>query len=310
MFQGLTEPKQPHHQAQPESEQEASKAPEVQQPKKPPPPSVPQPLPQCCKLCDFSAATIHEVHMVYDNIMGRYCHRCSRPFSRPNMLTKHLEAVHEIPPSLYTPPLPVGTVEAIPDPSATGQSIHCPTCKKYFTLQEFHHYHAFYDMGKWACKQCPATFYTENMLKRHQTVEHNPRQKELTPEGVNLLIEPTLVKQGTGNEMTVFTCKVCFKNFQTKEFCSAHIYSRHEKDAFTRIMCTQCNATVVSLPALKRHQLDAHSELGTLRQKCPSCPKTFTKNTQLKVHHRQFHPGIEIDESAIQVGYLILIFRP
>ncbi|XP_021956192.1 uncharacterized protein LOC110852427 [Folsomia candida] len=253
-----------------------------------------------CQLCHFTTShSFHQVHLVYDQVMKRYCQICQRILTSKAMLILHMNAVHSTPLNALVIPSATGIVDdtTLHDPNDPPTS--CPECPKIFTASQFHHYHSFHAQGALACPHCPSLFVTREMRTKHVKEEHNPAKKVITPEILESLIHATEVEH-SGKSVTIYTCKVCMKNYKSKEFVVTHIQEAHKNNAFTRVMCPQCNTTFQYAHSLERHIKSAHSEEGMKRFKCPACPKTITTMAQIKRHVKQFHPEVNFDPEKIE----------
>ncbi|OXA64443.1 uncharacterized protein LOC110846115 [Folsomia candida] len=263
-------------------------------------PTVPSTSSSLCQLCHFTTShSFHQVHLVYDQVMKRYCQICQRMFTSKAMLILHMNAVHSIPLDALVIPSASGIVDDTTLHDPDDPPISCPGCPKVFTASQFHHYHSFHAEGIWSCPHCPSIFITRERRLKHVKDEHNPGKKVITPEILESLIHATEVEH-SGKSVTIYTCKVCMKNYKSKEFVVTHIQEVHKNNAFTRVMCPQCNTTFQYAHSLRGHMITAHSEEGMKRFKCPACPKTITNMPQMKRHVQKYHPEVNFDPAKIE----------
>ncbi|OXA61686.1 PR domain zinc finger protein 15 [Folsomia candida] len=270
-----------------------------------PTPTIPPYSASLCQLCHFTTShSFHQVHLVYDQVMKRYCQICQKLFGRKHMLILHMNAVHSIPLDALVIPSATGIVDDTTLHDPNDPPISCPECPKVFTASQFHHYHSFHAQGIWSCPHCPSIFITREMRLKHVKDEHNPGKKVITPEILESLIHATEVEH-SGKSVTIYTCKVCMKNYKNKEFVITHILEAHKNNAFTRVMCPQCNATFQYAHSLRGHMITAHSEERMKRFKCPACPKTITNMPQMKRHVQKFHAEVNFDPAKIETVNIV-----
>ncbi len=140
--------------------------------------------------------------------------------------------------------------------------------------------------GKIQCPKCPKTFSKIYNLKRHFPVHTghfkfwcDTCQRGFTQKALH---EDHMRK----HEGRLYKCEYCIKSYQTRTSLYRHLPEHTGKYPH---YCLTCGAGFVVREELKLHE-NKHRGLSTKIQ-CPKCPKTFTKQRNLK-RHSSFHTGL------------------
>lgn len=129
------------------------------------------------------------------------------------------------------------------------------------------------------CDKCEKKFYTNNLLRRHQTShqEARPFSCEECQKGFRTSSELTIHK-AIHVEVKQYKCEFCGKEFRTKGCIKSHI-KYHIGDK--RHKCTECGRAFVKSADLKRHMAGHRNEKKFV---CDDCGSAFTRRDNLKAH--------------------------
>ena len=157
----------------------------------------------------------------------------------------------------------------------------CQLCRKEFSVREdlVNHLISHKNKETFKCGHCFIDFKSKYLLKRHMECHIEPSE----PPVVNFDIDQQTLHGAEGAEGTLF-CKVCGKNFLTKNSFEIHV-SKHHEDRPHR--CVDCNKAFKLKSHLTEH-IRIHNRLPDFQ--CPSCEKAFYTQYKLKRHMR-VHTG-------------------
>ena len=157
----------------------------------------------------------------------------------------------------------------------------CQLCRKEFSVREdlVNHLICHKKKQTFKCSHCFIDFKSKYLLKRHMESHIEPSESPV----VNFDIDQQALHGAKGAEGTLF-CKVCGKNFLTKNSFEIHV-SKHHEDRPHR--CVDCNKAFKLKSHLTEH-IRIHNRLPDFQ--CPSCEKAFYTQYKLKRHMR-VHTG-------------------
>lgn len=198
--------------------------------------------------------------------MRRYCFPCERLFSRANVLRQHNEAAHgQAPDAIISHPPPCGRPGKLAFSDNPEEYLEC--CQRVFTKEEFHHHHLFFekDPDIRVCGICSRKFFNHPAYLKHVHEEHGvpknmkmvvykkppptapvepPPKRQLQEEDYEKLSSTTTMST-SGGEITIFSCKVCLKNFKTQAFLRTHIEENHKEDVRIQLVTNYQLITII-----------------------------------------------------------------
>lgn len=238
-----------------------------------------------CPICK-SPFVAHKVHKEFDNLMKRYCIPCDRLLSRPIVLVLHNEVAHGIVAKAKgRRTLVEQTGRTLDSGSDDVDANSCVTCHcgRSFAPQKFHDGHIF--------------------VSKHSNSSRSTDTNVLQPEDCDKLAAITTLSISNSSEITIYSCRVCLKNYSTLQFLQVHISNDHAKDAFTRVLCKLCNSTFSSKSLLKKHEKFNHSQARMVRARyqCSFCDLTFSNRDKLTSHCKGKHPDQKFIASDVKV---------
>ncbi|KAL0275163.1 UNVERIFIED_CONTAM: hypothetical protein PYX00_003109 [Menopon gallinae] len=130
----------------------------------------------------------------------------------------------------------------------------CKMCGKGFTQSTALLFHMRYHLGQkpFTCCHCNKGFVSVSLLKRHVRLSHDECNKEILhcsqcPE--TFISKLMLKKHKKIHWPSVYSCEPCQKSFDLRSKYNRHIRSHNKSD----LKCTHCGKILSSKSSLKRH---------------------------------------------------------
>ena len=200
------------------------------------------------------------------------CESCSKAFSRPSKLKRHVYIVHE-----------------------GHRDFHCDKCGKSFSraqILRIHQETVHEGRKDHHCEFCGKSFCQGSVLKQHIRAVHERQKTHLCvhcgksfSQGQYLRKHIYIVHEGHRD----FKCTSCGKSFPSLGNLTVHFKTVHE--GLKEHMCTQCGTEFGTRSALNKHVYIVHE--GHKDHKCDTCGKSYSEPRQLKRHIRAVHEGFK-----------------
>ncbi|XP_045506214.1 zinc finger protein 26-like isoform X1 [Colias croceus] len=186
---------------------------------------------QCDQSFTFFGNLLSHVYKNHLNSGQFLCDCCGKGFLTKFMLRKHVKLEHSV------------------------TDYVCQKCNMSFKTHGAYSYHRITHKGDFNCSQCPETFSSWYLRKRHIAFVHD---KSLQ-----------------------ITCELCSKTFVKYNSLKWHVMSVHHNDK--PFACDLCDFKCINKTYLKRHMV---SHLDTRPYQCHVCVKAFQRKEHLETHVR------------------------
>ncbi|XP_060520870.1 zinc finger protein 91-like [Cylas formicarius] len=211
----------------------------------------------------------------FDSNLNLYtCLRCSTYFGDESELNAHLDNHPEFTcyecHDTFESVAALGVHSALHDPN---NLITCPICSYKCTKKNVlvTHVHLKHPKREYACVVCSKSFLSPVSLSGHQIRQHTV--------GLSPMNLPTC------DELKIFLCDTCGKEFTTKYRLERHISSIHE--GIRPHMCPFCDRSFAGKDTMQQH---VRIHTGEKPYSCEFCGKRFRQDGPFKVHLRT-HTG-------------------
>ena len=195
------------------------------------------------------------------------CNKCSKTFTRKNVLKDHIKAVHN------------------------GVYRRCDLCSKYFNSYAglWRHKQSIHTGSKVSCKMCLKYFTTKEGLDRHackpqnDNKEHSPLKKLMPVIMLERLSQETIQKYTQNHQVQdeseineTFNLSLVLQVRESEE-------SKEKKDFY---QCLKCNKNFKQSCHLSQHDEIVHQKI---RYGCDTCTKSFCTSWKLFDHLKKQH---------------------
>lgn len=216
--------------------------------------------------------------------LNRSCNICSKVFKTEKFLQVHNSTHHK------------------------AQSHECSKCSKKFSFKQSleRHIKAIHeDKRDFKCSECQRAFRSQYELNQHHEKMHVEVKKMIPVESLTcdvcdkvcssrkvLYSHKKYVHEGIRWGSSVYKCKLCFEDFDSKYKKSKHWHQVHRNGQLKVRTCHYCNSNFELYEDFKNH-IDSHSDCLI----CLTCGQFFPDSSALLVH-KESHK--QIDEELRQ----------
>ncbi|XP_044736179.1 zinc finger protein 26-like [Chrysoperla carnea] len=150
------------------------------------------------------------------------------------------------------------------------------------------------------CDLCGRTFKKRSHLKVHQKTHIGPKNNEPDRRELCYLCGKFIIPKCLSYHLSThkklqekYTCKICGRNYATKNILQKHVKKKHTDAVNIRFYCDICNKDYVSRGSLKIHKSFVHSEQRNEKKHCcPLCDKKYKLTSHMKAHINAAHKDL------------------
>ena len=255
------------------------------------------------------------------------CPYCCKNYSSQGSLVGHLKKVHKVNIKVTKK---ASTLSKL---NETETKYFCNDCDKWFVSLETaqKHYETvcgqMFDLDEGACDCCNEVFLSNTELQVHKYDHHMVNLEKAAKDIRDLRSEiqkssndqviinqDSKIKRPPNKPSLFMQCPYCHSNYNYRSKFSTHLRQVHkldanitkkaislftlftiqDKDAATKYSCNDCNKWFGSLETVQRHYETACGQRVDVNVgACEYCNNVFHSNSELQMHHYNYHGIIE-----------------
>ena len=286
-----------------------------------------------CKDCDKRFMSLETAQKHYETVCGQRCNLwsqclyCCKSYSSQGSLVGHLKKVHKVNIKVTKK---ASTLSKL---NETETKYFCNDCDNWFVSLETaqKHYETvcgqMFDLDEGACDCCNEVFLSNTELQVHKYDHHMVNLEKAAKDIRDLRSEiqkssndqviinqDSKIKRPPNKPSLFMQCPYCHSNYNYRSKFSTHLRQVHkldanitkkaislftlftiqDKDAATKYSCNDCNKWFGSLETVQRHYETACGQRVDVNVgACEYCNNVFHSNSELQMHHYNYHGIIE-----------------